>query len=155
VSVETDQEEFFHAQFPRLAGFCASGVGDRALGADLASEALLRVLARWRRLDNPAAFAYRVAANLIVDELRRRGTRRRTVQQLARTSEQHVAAPDLAVRDLAERLPRKLREPVLLHYYADLAVDEVAQLLGRPPGTVRRQLSEARRLLRTDLVEQP
>jgi RNA polymerase sigma-70 factor (ECF subfamily) len=48
-------------------------------------------------------------------------------------------------------LPRRYRELVLLHYYADLALPEVAQALGKPLGTVKRQISEARALLATAL----
>jgi RNA polymerase sigma-70 factor (ECF subfamily) len=36
---------------------------------------------------------------------------------------------------------------VLLHYYADLPVEEVARLIHRPVGTVKRRLHEARRVL--------
>jgi len=51
------------------------------------------------------------------------------------------------VRDLVERLPAKLRPAVLLHYFADLPIDEVAHVLHRPTGTVKRHLHEARQLL--------
>jgi DNA-directed RNA polymerase specialized sigma24 family protein len=41
----------------------------------------------------------------------------------------------------------------VLHYYADLPTAEVARLLRRPPGTIRRRLTEARRLLGDALTE--
>ena len=44
-------------------------------------------------------------------------------------------------------IPEKLRDVVLLHYFADLPVAQVAAAVGRPEGTVKRQLSEARALL--------
>ncbi len=115
---------------------------------------MVRVLLRWRSVDDHRAYAYGVAANLVVDEIRRSQSRRKTVERLRWESTVAVPAADFVVRDLVERLPRRLREPVLLHYYADLAVDEVARQLGKPPGTVRRWLVEARQLLRADLVEE-
>ena len=60
-------------------------------------------------------------------------------------------AVDPWLRDLVDRLPEKLRQPVLLHYYADLPIETVAILLDRPAGTVRRQLHEARTAMATDL----
>jgi RNA polymerase sigma-70 factor (ECF subfamily) len=51
------------------------------------------------------------------------------------------------------RLPDRLRDVVLLHYYADLPVGEVATAVRRPPGTVKRQLSEARAVLAQDLED--
>ena len=42
------------------------------------------------------------------------------------------------------RLPERMRVPVLLHYYADLSIAEVASALHRPEGTVKRMLYDAR-----------
>ncbi len=50
-----------------------------------------------------------------------------------------------------ERLPGHLRDVVLLHYYADLPVEEVARALRRPVGTVKRRLSDARGILAVTL----
>jgi RNA polymerase sigma-70 factor (ECF subfamily) len=55
------------------------------------------------------------------------------------------------VRDLVERLPERLRSATVLHYYADLPVEQVARLLHRPEGTIRQRLHEARRLLAVEL----
>lgn len=54
---------------------------------------------------------------------------------------------DCSVRDLVERLPERQRLVVLLFYYADLTVEQVAHALQLPVGTVKRQLYEARQLL--------
>jgi RNA polymerase sigma-70 factor (ECF subfamily) len=69
------------------------------------------------------------------------------VTSLGITSLHGRPAPDTSLRDLVERLPGHLREAVLLHYYADLPVAEVAAALRRPVGTVKRRLHEARALL--------
>jgi RNA polymerase sigma-70 factor (ECF subfamily) len=61
-------------------------------------------------------------------------------------------AGDPSVRDLVERLPDKMRTVVLLHYYADLSVHEIATLLGRADGTVKRTLFDARQRLQANLA---
>lgn len=53
-------------------------------------------------------------------------------------------ATRLTVRDAVESLPDRLRMPVLLYYFADLSVAEVAEHLGMSQGTVKRYLFEAR-----------
>jgi RNA polymerase sigma-70 factor (ECF subfamily) len=58
-----------------------------------------------------------------------------------------TAAVDLSVRDAVERLPKRLRDTVVLHYFADLSVEQIAQLIHRPPGTVKQRLFAARRAL--------
>jgi RNA polymerase sigma-70 factor (ECF subfamily) len=49
-------------------------------------------------------------------------------------------------------LPERLRDVVLLHYFADLTVEDVATAVNRPAGSVKRQLSEARAALATALA---
>lgn len=44
-------------------------------------------------------------------------------------------------------LPERLRLSVLLHYYADLTVAQVAAQLGKSEGSVKRELWEARATL--------
>lgn len=50
-------------------------------------------------------------------------------------------------------LPPREREVLMLFYLHDLAVEDCAQILGIPTGTVKSRLSRARRLLRDRLVE--
>lgn len=51
------------------------------------------------------------------------------------------------------RLPDPARVPVLLHYYADMTAEDIARHLNRPPGSVRRQLTQARQSLRTQMED--
>ncbi len=138
--------EVWQTHFRPLAGYCAGVVGDRELGADLASEAFVRLWSRWTTVANPRAFLYVVATNLCRDQWRLSATQRRTVDALGKRLAP-VAAVDPGLRDLVDRLPERLRRPVLLHYYADLPIAEVARALRRPEGTIKRQLSDARILL--------
>ena len=65
---------------------------------------------------------------------------------------QRAEPPDgPSVRLLVQSLPERLRQPVLLYYFADLPVREVAALLGRHEGTVKADLHAARELLRAEL----
>ena len=136
------------AHYAPLAGWIASLVGDTETARDMAAEAFTRLLGRWRRVDDPRGFLYVVATNLVRDHWRREERRRRATGRLHR--ERHPDAQPAAdpwLRDLVERLPDRFRDIVLLHYYADLPVAAVASAVGRPEGTVKRELSEARALL--------
>ena len=46
------------------------------------------------------------------------------------------------------KLPEKYRDVVYLHYYEGMPTDEIAQVVGSPPSTVRNRLRDARKLLR-------
>lgn len=148
-----DFAEVFRQEFPRLAAYCAGLLGDREVGADLAQEALARTWVRWAKVTSPHAYSYLVATNLARRHLKNLARESRAQAALAAQSRGSIP-PDSSVRDLVERLPPRLRSAAVLHYYADLPVEEVARLLHRPQGTIRQRLHEARRLLAVDLDRQ-
>jgi RNA polymerase sigma-70 factor (ECF subfamily) len=142
----------FRREFPLLAGYCAGLVGDRDLGGELAQEALTRTWGRWTSVRDPHAYAFLVATNLARKAWRDRQRSSVVVERLASESQRSWSLQtDNSMLDLVDRLPAKLRDPVLLHYYADLPAEQVARLLRRPAGTIRQRLHEARRLLATML----
>lgn len=150
---ERAASELFEAVYPRLAGWCRRLVDDDGTAHEIAAEAFTRLWARWTRVDEPAGFLFVTAANLVRDHWRRtererRALRRVTAEQALRARED---AADPSVRMLVQSLPERLRNPVLLYYYADLPVREVAVLLGRNEGTVKADLHSARELLRARL----
>lgn len=146
-------EEIWSSYYAPLAGWVAGMTGDRDLGSEIASEAFTRLLSRWRRVEDPKGFLYVVATNLVRDHWRREFRRRRATTHMLNERAVDIPEPDRTVRDVVDRLPEKFRDIVLLHYYADLSVLAVAHALGRPEGTVKRELSEARALLQVALEE--
>ena len=157
--VRTQEEEFtafYTAHYPELAGYCWSLTRDRELAHDLTQEAFARMVARWRRIDDPRSYLYRVATNLVRRAWRQRQDDRSVIDAVAESARESTFHPGpdagaIGIRDAVERLPGKLRDVVMLHYFADLSVDAVATAVGRPSGTVKRQLSEARVLLASRL----
>lgn len=108
---------------------------------------------RWASVEEPRGFLYVTAANLVRDHWRKMERERRAVRRA--TSEAAVRGPveqaDPTVRLLVQSLPERLRVPILLHYYADMPVREVALVTGRKEGTVKADLHAARELLRAHL----
>jgi RNA polymerase sigma-70 factor (ECF subfamily) len=154
--VEQEFDAFYRAQYAAVASYCWRLVGDRELAHDLTQEAFARMVARWRRIDDPRSYVYRVATNLVRRSWRDRDKSRLTNEAVAATLVAEWAGPDssaIGVRDAVLALPRRLREVVLLHYFADMSVTDVAAAVARPAGTVKRQLSEARAALAGALEE--
>lgn len=147
VSTQDCFAELYNLTYRPLTAYCYGLVGDPQLAADLAQEAFTRLFARVLTVRDPKAWLYLVATNLCRDVWRSEQKDRLLVQSTAQQLPVHVDGPDLTVRDLVERLPARLRNVVVLHYYADLPVAEVAAVLNRPTGTVKRRLLEARNLL--------
>jgi RNA polymerase sigma-70 factor (ECF subfamily) len=146
-----DLVECYQETVADLTGYLMTLVGDLGVAQDLAQEAFVRVFARWRHVEHPRAYVYMTAINLTKMHWRRSSREGRAYSVLTTTQVDSVDAHDPWLRDLVERLPKRLRTPVLLHYYADLPVDQVAATLHLPLGTAKRRLHEARAILRETL----
>jgi RNA polymerase sigma factor (sigma-70 family) len=96
---------------------------------------------RWDQVENPLPYLKRAVVNVVKDGQRRR------LRLLARAPERPLVAlpPELdETWTHIGRLPWVQRVVVVLHYYEDLPLTEVAALLDRPAATVR---SDHRRAL--------
>jgi RNA polymerase sigma-70 factor (ECF subfamily) len=151
--VSREFDEMFNTVAPRLTGYCVTLVGNVELAHDIAQESFVRLFARWRTVRSPRAYVYLVATNLAREHWRRAKVEQRVLA--------HVAGPpgespahDPWLWDLVGRLPARLRTVVLLHYYADLTIEDVARQLHLPKGTVKQRLHHARGLLQ-DAIEDP
>ena len=144
--VSREFQELFDALAPMLIGYCVTLVGDVELAHDIAQEAFARLFSRWVSVRSPRAYVYLVATNLAREHWRRAKSEQRALAHVARASDESPAH-DPWLWDLVKRLPARLRTVVLLHYYADLPIEEVARQLHLPKGTVKQRLHHARKLL--------
>jgi RNA polymerase sigma-70 factor (sigma-E family) len=129
--------------------------GDARDAEDLVQETLLRVARRWERvrsMDQPAGYARRVLVNLVLHDADRRSRRRAELwpqDGAAEAADEGAARALREVDDLAEfrwalaRLPARQRAVLVLRYWADLPVAEVADILGCSEGTVTSTASRA------------
>jgi len=149
-------EELFKGVYPKLAGWVRRLVDDDDTAHEIASEAFVRLLSRWTRVDSPQSYLYMIATNLVRDHWRKTERERRAIRSVtAGATQDPVAYPvqDVDVRNLIASLPPRLRDPFLLHYYGGFAIREVATLLRRPEGTIKADLFAARAKLKTALGE--
>jgi RNA polymerase sigma-70 factor (ECF subfamily) len=155
--VHTDAaEELFRTTYPKLAGWVRRLVDDDDTAHEIASEAFVRLLSRWTRVESPQSYLYMIATNLIRDHWRKTERERRAIRSVTASAELgSVGYPgqDVDVRDLIQSLPPRLRDPFLLHYYAGFPIKEVAALLHRPEGTIKADLFAARAKLKAALGE--
>jgi RNA polymerase sigma-70 factor, ECF subfamily len=113
--------------------------GDRQEAEDLAQEAFARAFERWKTvatLERPEAWVQRVAANLAVSWWRRAMVRRRAPVARPGLAEP-PELPDLELRRAILQLSPAQRAAIVLRFYADRSIDDVAEALGKRPGTIR------------------
>jgi len=124
---------------------------------DLFQETWLRVVRARRRFDPSRRFStwmFQIANNLCRDRGRRAASWQRAREVLARGADEAVAPREaplelrLDVRRRVAALPERLREVLVLRYFAGLAEPEIAEVAGIPRGTVKSRLHAAVRALR-------
>ncbi|MGH3282038.1 MAG: RNA polymerase sigma factor [Trebonia sp.] len=152
-------EQLFAAHYPKLAGWVRRLVDDDDTAHEIASEAFVRLLSKWRsidKLDNPQGYLYMIATNLVRDHWRKMERERRAMSKAAADADREAysdPSQDVDIRELLAGLPSRLREPFLLHYYAGFGVKEIAAQLKKPEGTIKADLYHARAKLKEALAE--
>jgi RNA polymerase sigma factor (sigma-70 family) len=127
---------------------------DRAAAEDVVVDTLLMALERGEQLRDEMAlrpWLLRIATNRALG-VRRSGARVVTLTVLPdRADTTHDEDDRLALLAAVDRLAPRTRAAVVLRYYADMSVRDVAETLGTSENTVKTQLREALAHLRTTL----
>jgi RNA polymerase sigma-70 factor (ECF subfamily) len=138
--------------------------GDRSLAEDLTQEAFLRALRsiqQYRSAQRFKPWLYAIAVNAARDHFKRAEMRYGMllgdddVDGLADPVEWDDTRLDASqqVATAIAALPAHQREAILLRYYQDLSLAEIAEVLAIPIGTVKSRLSLGLRQLRQRLKE--
>jgi RNA polymerase sigma-70 factor, ECF subfamily len=144
---------FVETDYGKVTAAVALATGDRDAAEDGVQDALVKIVAAHHEPDSLAAWVTVVATN----EVRQRHRRSRSEDRAAgRLDEPDVPEPEAAaertdVRTAISRLPERQREIVLLHYYLDTSVADIATVMEITTGTVKTQLHRARASLGTAL----
>lgn len=165
--------------YDRIFGVCRRITGNDADAADAAQEALIAMVRHLAKFDGRSSFgtwAYRIATNASLDELRRR-RRRPSVgvgESVGHDPAHELIDPDAGLRidGVADRLaldvalaalPEDFRVPLVLRDVGTLDYGEIASVLDIPIGTVKSRIARGRAALavflrsgnRQDLHERP
>jgi RNA polymerase sigma-70 factor, ECF subfamily len=141
----------------RVYGFAYHHIRDAAEAHDLAQEIFVKLFRNLGRYDPARPFEpwfWRLAANTSINY------RRRRVPQPAEPAEEAIdpdsarASHDPGLVDALAQLDPAYRLPVLLHYYADLSLEQVSLSLNLTVPAVKSRLHRARAQLRNTLAEQ-
>jgi len=162
--------EIYDKYVEKIYRFIFLKVNSQEIAQDLCSEVFTRGWKKYKEaqnpkpkaknpIENPQAFLYQIARNLVIDFYR---TKSRTKTVSLDSQEMSDPRQDLEnsvlVRSDIERikaalanLPDDYQNVIIWHYLDELSISEIAKIMKRPEGTVRvmlhRGLKELRRRL--------
>ncbi len=160
-------DQLLRHHYDRIHAVCRRIAGSTRDADDACQEALIKIVRNLPRFDGRAAFgtwAYRIATNAALDELRKRA-RRPGLHAVADHDRVEAADPTattptdwypdrLLLDDALDRLPDDLRIAVVLRDVADLDYAAIADTLDVPVGTVKSRISRGRAALARQLGPQ-
>ena len=157
-------DQLLRRHYDRIHAVCRRIAGSTRDADDACQEALIKIVRSLPRFDGRSSFgtwAYRIATNASLDELRKR-QRRPTLHVVGeddrpeavdqRADRYTESFPDrLVLDDALDQLPEDLRVAVVLRDVADFDYAEIADTLDIPIGTVKSRISRGRAALASQL----
>jgi RNA polymerase sigma factor (sigma-70 family) len=156
-----DLHDLWQADLRRMALLRLEHQADAA--DDVLTDVWLAIARGLARLDDPACFprwAFQIVQRRVADWIRRRSLDRR--RETAAVAEADLLAPPpmtaaepgddvLALRAAISRLPADQQELLQLHYTANRSLQEIADVLHLPVGTIKSRLFSIREHLKQQL----
>jgi RNA polymerase sigma-70 factor, ECF subfamily len=155
-TTQVDVAEVFAVSYRKLVVQLYGMVGNAGEAEDLVQEAFVRAYAagpRFTRVDNPEAWLRTTAVNLYRNRWRKMRNFARIKHRLHETPDLPGLHEHVEVVEALRRLPESQRVVLVLHYFADRQVHQIAEELGIAEGTVKSRLSRGRDALATMLKE--
>ena len=146
----------YQQEYERIARTVYLVVRDAGRAEDLTQEAFVRLYLRWgtvSRYERPGAWVRRVAIRLAARDARRERLRS-VVERQGEPPPAEEHGSDADVMHAVGTLPVRQRAAVVLYYFEDLPVAEVAETLGMSESAVKVSLHRARRALAVLLGEE-
>jgi RNA polymerase sigma-70 factor (sigma-E family) len=149
----------FAAEATRLVSLARFFVDDRTAAEDLVQEAFIRLSRSAHRIRDPeraAAYLRSIVINLARDHNRRGlvSLRHRPPAVLDEPSAEETAAARESRSEVVQalrQLPHRQRDCLVLRYYLDLPVEQIATTLGISPNSVKTHLQRGMRALASTL----
>lgn len=159
VDVDAFVEAMYHEHGPGLVHMVRLFVDDRNAAEDLVQEAFIRLARSAHKIEDhrkAAAYLRSIVLNLARDHNRRGlvSLRHRLPldDQQASTEDSVVLAEDQQeVVDALRGLPRRQRDCLILRYYDELGIDDIAETLGISRNSVKTHLTRGMKALETRL----
>lgn len=159
------EKELFHLYNKEVYRTCYYMLQNEADAEDVCQEVFINVFKhQWRQVEHLKTWILRVAVNQCLNNLKKHSRdhakqvkwQQDQALESAKTLDTIFAEKELASEcaHLLEQLPDKMRVAVSLRYLNEYSLNEIAEILGIPLGTVKSRLNKSLTLMRRVLERQ-
>jgi len=147
--------DLYEDNFARVYAFIARRVHNRQETQDITSQVFAKALANLQQFEwqgKPfAAWLYRLAANAISDHYRAKSRELPWQQPEITPDEIEIAEKRAMLSRCLEHLPAEQRRVVILRFFEEKSVREIAEQLGKSEGAIKQLQFRALQKLRAEL----
>ena len=147
----------FVIEYPAVVRAVYFVLHDHARAEEIAQDAFVQLLRHWEkvgRYESPEAWVRRVALRLAIRDVRRQRRMSLLVSPATVDRSAHDTVMDIDLLTAIRSLPPQQRSVVVLFYYEDRPMEEIARILGCSTSTGWVHLHRARKRLGALLTEE-
>lgn len=145
IAPPSDLETVYTRDLDRLTGLAEWMTGSRAIAEELVHDTFVRVVSKPPKLEDPEALAAYMRSSVVnaCNSRLRRFAVERKHRATRIESYEDPPRPDEEVRNAVRQLPLRQRQVVVLRFYEDLTIDQIAAELSIGSGSVKTHLHRA------------
>lgn len=142
-------------------------VNSQEIAEDITSKVFLRGWEVYQKdgqsIKNIGAFLYKVAGNMTIDHYRAMGrTKTVSTEHIAQIPDDRTNIHEKAVlnadvdtiKAALANIKKEYQDVIIWHYLEDMPTEQIAELLGKPAGTIRVMIHRGLEMLKGQLVEE-
>jgi RNA polymerase sigma-70 factor (ECF subfamily) len=163
--MDNNKEKFsqiYDQYIDKIYRFVYFKVSSQETAEDLTSKVFLRGWEAFQtqEIANPSSFLYQIARNMVIDHYREKGRTKMVSTDIL----PQIADPEMGLQERAilssefeevklaiQNLKQDYQDIIICHYIDDMKVPEIAEVMGKPAGTVRVMLHRGLSALKKEL----
>lgn len=168
--MDKNKEQFsliYDQYIDKIYRFVYLKVNSQETAEDITSKAFTKAWETYQNapqsIQNMNAFLYRIAGNLTIDHYREKD-RKKTVStdQMGPMADDRTNIHEKAVfnsemdgiKAALANVKKEYQDIIIWHYLEDMPTEEIAQMTGKPAGTVRVMIHRGLQMLKDNLVQE-
>jgi len=158
--------QIYDQYIEKIYRFVYLKVSSQEIAEDITSKVFMKGWESYQKkaseIENPSAFLYQIARNAVVDHYREKGRSNivssEVLPEIADSGDdahyKAVLSADIsAIKTYITRLKPEHQDLIIWHYLEDMPIAEIAEMVGKPAGTVRVALHRGLKKLKNIIQE--